>query len=85
MCENIDKIKCFICALDSAEAAAIKQARQLLSNKDLELELFSVHGYKYLPELIQSLEEECMEKEEQWKKLMSVSDRLDGFAKENLN
>ena len=42
----------------------------------------SVHGYKYLPDVIQSLEEEDMKKKEEWKKLMSVRDSLDGFAKE---
>ena len=41
-----------------------------------------MHGCKYLPDVIQSLEEESMEREEQWKKLMSVRDRLDGFAKD---
>ena len=41
-----------------------------------------MHGYKYLPDVIQSLEEEDMKKKEQWKKLMSVRDSLDGFAKE---
>ena len=40
-----------------------------------------MHGYKYLPNVIQSLEEVGMEKEEQWKKLMRVRDNLDGFAK----
>jgi hypothetical protein len=48
-----------------------------------------VHGYKYLPDVIQSLEEEDMKKKEQWKKLMSVRDSLDGFSKDkfelNLN
>lgn len=81
LCENFDKIKCFIRALDSTDAAAINQAQQLLNNEDFELELFAVHGYKYLPDVIQSLEEEGMEKEEQWKKLMSVRNKLDGFAK----
>ena len=41
-----------------------------------------MHGYKYLPDVIQSLEEEDMEKREHWKKLMSVRDSLDGFAKD---
>ena len=39
-------------------------------------------GYKYLPDVIQSLEEEGMKKKEQWKKLMSVRDSLDGFPKD---
>ena len=39
-----------------------------------------MHGYKYLPDVIQSSEED-MKKKEQWKKLMSVRDSLDGFAK----
>ena len=42
----------------------------------------SVHDYKYLPDMNQHLEEEDMEKKEQWKKLMSVRDSLDGFAKD---
>ncbi|KAJ4432960.1 hypothetical protein ANN_15217 [Periplaneta americana] len=50
---------------DSTDAAAIKQAQQLLNNKDFELELFAVHGYKYLSDVIQSLEGESMEKEKQ--------------------
>jgi hypothetical protein len=41
-----------------------------------------VHDYKYLPDVIQSLEEEDMKKKEQWKQLMSVRDSLDGFAKD---
>jgi hypothetical protein len=41
-----------------------------------------VHGYKYLPDVIQSLEEEDMKKKVQWKKLMSVRESLDGFAKD---
>ena len=42
-----------------------------------------MHGYKYLPDVIQSLEEEeDMKKKEQWKKLMSVRDSLDGFPKD---
>ena len=41
-----------------------------------------MHGYKYLPDVIQRLEEEDMKKKEQWKKLMSVRDSLDGFAKD---
>ena len=41
-----------------------------------------MHGYKYLPDVIQSLEEEDMKKKEQWKKLMSVRDSLDEFAKD---
>jgi hypothetical protein len=41
-----------------------------------------MHGYKYLPDVIQSLEKGDMEKKEQWKKLMSVRDSLDGFAKD---
>jgi hypothetical protein len=61
-------------ALDSRDAAAIKQVQHLATK--------SVHGYNYLPDVIQSLEEEDMEKREQWKKLMSVRDSLDGFAKE---
>ena len=40
-----------------------------------------MHGYKYLPDVIQSLEEENMKKE-QWKKLMSVRDSFDGFPKD---
>ena len=40
-----------------------------------------MHGYKYLPDVIQSMEED-MKKKEQWKKLMSVRDSLDGFAKD---
>ena len=40
-----------------------------------------MHGYKYLPDVIQSLEEDDMKKKEQWKK-MSVRDSLDGFAKD---
>jgi hypothetical protein len=56
----------------------MQQAQQLLKNKDLELELFSVHGYKYLPDVNQSLEDEGVGKEEQWKKLMSIG----GFAKD---
>ena len=44
----------------------------------------SVHGYKYLPDVIQNLEEEDMKKKEQWKKLKSVGDSLDGFAKDKL-
>jgi hypothetical protein len=44
---------------------------------------------KYWSDVIQSLEEEGMEEEEQWKKLMSVGDSLDGFDKDkfelNLN
>ena len=39
-----------------------------------------MYGYKYLPDMIQSLEEEDMKKE-QWKKL-SVRDSLDGFLKD---
>jgi len=35
-----------------------------------------VHGYKYLPDAIQSLEEEDMKEKEQWKKLMCVRDSL---------
>ncbi|KAJ4426955.1 hypothetical protein ANN_26754 [Periplaneta americana] len=54
---------------------------KLLNNKNLELELFAVPDYKYLPDVIQSLEEEGMKKIELWKKLMSVRDNLDGFAK----
>ena len=42
-----------------------------------------MHGYKYLPDVIQSLEEEDMKKEEQWKKL-SVRDSLDEFPKDKL-
>ena len=38
-----------------------------------------MHGQKYLPDVIQCLEEEGLE-EEQWKKLMSVRNKLDGFA-----
>ena len=41
-----------------------------------------MHGYEYLPDMIQSLEEEDMKKKEQCKKLMSVRDSLDGFAKD---
>ena len=41
-----------------------------------------MHGYKYLPDVIQSLEEEDMEKKEQWNNLISVRDSLDGFAKD---
>jgi hypothetical protein len=41
-----------------------------------------VHGYKYLHDVIQSLEVEDMEKKEQWKKLMSVRDSIDGIAKD---
>ena len=41
-----------------------------------------MHGYKYLPDVIQSLEEEDIEKKEQWKKLMGVRNSLDGFAKD---
>ena len=41
-----------------------------------------MHGYKYLPDAIQSLEEEDMKEKEQWKKSMSVRDSLDGFAKD---
>ena len=41
-----------------------------------------MHDYEYLPDVIQSLEEEDMKKKEQWKKLMSVRDSLDGFAKD---
>ena len=41
-----------------------------------------MRGYKYLPEVIQSLEEEGLKKKEQWKKSMSVRDSLDGFAKD---
>ena len=40
-----------------------------------------MQGYKYLPDVIQSLEEE-MKKKEQWKKLMSVRNSLDRFAKD---
>ena len=36
----------------------------------------------YLPDVTQSLEEENMKKKEQWKRLMSVRDNLDGFPKE---
>ena len=32
--------------------------------------------------MIQSLEVEDMDKKEQWKKLMSIRDYLDGFAKD---
>ena len=46
LCENLDKIKCSLCGLDSTDVGAIKQAQQLLSNKDLLLELLLVHGYK---------------------------------------
>ena len=35
-----------------------------------------------MPDVIQSLEEEGMEEEEQWKRLMSVGGSLDGFAKD---
>ena len=38
--------------------------------------------HTYLPDVIQSLEEEDMKNKEQWKKLMSVRDSLDGFAKD---
>ena len=48
-------------------------------------ETSSVHGYKYLPDVIQCLEEEDMKQKEQWKKLMSVRDSLDGFAIDNSN
>jgi len=41
-----------------------------------------VHGYKYLPDAIQSLEEEDMKEKEQWKKLMCVRDSLYGFLKD---
>ena len=41
-----------------------------------------MHGYKYLHDVIQSLEVEDMEKKEQWKKLMSVRDSLDWYGKE---
>lgn len=45
----------------------------------LQFGTFSMHGYNYLPEVIQSLED-GMEKEEQRKKLMSVRNKLDGFS-----
>ena len=35
-----------------------------------------MHEYKYLPDVIQSLEEEGMEKEEQWKKLRVLGTNL---------
>ena len=38
-----------------------------------------------MPDVIQSLEEECMEKEEQWKKLMSVRHKIDVLPKSNSN
>ena len=41
-----------------------------------------MHGYKYLPDVIQSFEEEDLKKKEQWMKSMSVGDSLDGFAKD---
>ena len=41
-----------------------------------------MHGYKYLPDVIQSLEQEDMKKKKQWKKLTNVGDNLDGFAKD---
>ena len=40
-----------------------------------------MHGYKYLPDVIQSLKE-YMEKKEQWKEFMSVRDSLVGFPKD---
>jgi hypothetical protein len=41
-----------------------------------------MHYYKYFSDAMQSLEEEDMEKKGQWKKLMSVRNSLDGFAKD---
>ena len=41
-----------------------------------------MHGYRYLPDVIQTLEEEDMKKKKQWKKLMSARDSLDGFAED---
>jgi hypothetical protein len=38
-----------------------------------------------LHDVIQSLDEEDMEKEEQWKKLKSVRYSLDGFPKDTLH
>ena len=45
------------------------------------MDVLQQYGYKYLPNMIQSLEEQD-KKKEQWKKLMSVRDSLDGFAKD---
>ena len=41
-----------------------------------------MRGYKYLPDVVQSLEEEDLKNKEQWKKSMSVRDSLDRFAKD---
>ena len=41
-----------------------------------------MHGYKYLPDVIRSLEEDDMEKNVQWKKFMSVRDSLDRSVKD---
>ena len=63
-----------MCCSHQADSTITQQQRLI------ELELFAVHGYKCSPDVIQSLEK-SMEKEEQWKKLISVRDNLDGFAK----
>ena len=43
-----------------------------------------MHGYKYLPDVIQSFEEEDMKKKEQWKKLMNETALMD-LLKTNSN
>ena len=40
-----------------------------------------IRCYKYLPDVIHILEEGMEEEEEHWKKLISVGDSLDEFAK----
>lgn len=41
----------------------MKHTQKLLSDKGLEFKLFTGHSYKYLPDVIQTLEDEGKEEE----------------------
>ena len=71
LCKAFDKIKCLRlnrCSSHQAGPAISQQQRPRV--------------YKYLPDVIQSLVED-MKRNEEWKRLKSVRDSLDGFPKDS--
>jgi len=76
-------MKEFVDALEN-DSEAVKRLKLMIISADVQDELFNISTYKAVPDAIVKLEEQGMEKEEQWRIYSDIFESLDGFAKEKI-
>ena len=83
LCQNFTKIEEFIAALE-IDSKAVEVAKKIVADGSVKDELFNVATFNFLPDVIEKLEMQKVEKEIQWSVFEGIRPLLHDFAKQKL-